>query len=66
MIIIFIVHLLKVGHAGCFNVVLHHFSIIIDLIHGVNVVVVIIDDELALVVCFLISNAKEEKVFGKT
>lgn len=65
MIVIFIVHLLKVGHAGCFNVVLHHFSIIIDLIHGVNVVV-IIDDELALVVCFLISNAKEEKVFGKT
>lgn len=64
MIVIFIVHLLKVGHAGCFNVVLHHFSIIIDLIHGVNVV--IIDDELALVVCFLISNAKEEKVFSKT
>lgn len=65
MIVIFIVHLLKVGHAGCFNVVFDHFSIIIELIHGINIVV-IIDDELALVVCFLISNAKEEKVFGKT
>lgn len=66
MIVIFIVHLLKVGHAGLFNVVFDHISILIDLIHDINVIV-IVDDELALVVRrFLISNAKEEKVFGKT
>lgn len=66
MIVIFIVHLLKVGHAGFFNVVFDHISILIDLIHDINVVV-IVDDKLVLVVRhFLISNAKEEKVFSKT